>query len=175
MKTIPLMLCVSLSLALAATAAPVLHASGSKAPGPHHAPQSQGLLPVPANRIVGTWQMRATVGPCQGGPTQTFSALNTFHAGGTLSDINVLPPSARVSGQGIWELQRNGQYRTRFQFFRFLPDGSFDGVQDIRTTIVLDHRATRLSMTIQARVLNTDGSVRAQLCGSGSGERLGFD
>lgn len=171
MRTLPLMLCMSFALA---AAAPASHASGAQAAGPHHAQPPQGPLPVPANRIVGTWQMRATVGPCQGGPTQTFVALNTFHAGGTLSDINALPPAMRVSGQGIWELQRNGQYRTRFQFFRFLPDGTYDGVQDIRTTIVLNHRATQLSMTIQASVLNVDGSVRAQLCGSGSGERLGF-
>ena len=159
---------LALSMALSGAATPAAIAGGK----PGHAP---GLPPSAANRIVGTWRIQATVGPCQGGPTQTFEAINTFHAGGTLSDINMFPPATRVSGQGIWELQRNGQYRTRFQFFRFLPDGTYDGVQDIRTHVVLNHAATQLTKTIQARVLNVDGSVRAQLCGTSSGHRLSID
>lgn len=134
-----------------------------------------GLLPVPANRIVGLWQAQATIGPCLGGPTRTFIALNTFHAGGTMSDINAAPPTTRVSGQGIWRYQGRGQYKTRFQFFSYLPDGTYDGVRDITTTAMLNAHANQYSATVYARNLNPDGTLRVELCGNAIGKRVTLD
>lgn len=138
-------------------------------------PGRTGVFPVPANRIVGLWQVNVTIGACLGGPTQSFMALNNFHAGGTLSDFNVRDPSTRSPGMGIWEYQGKGQYKTRFQFYRFLPDGSFDGLQDIRTNTTLNAAGTGYSTTVSARVLNPDGSLRVELCGSANGERVAID
>ncbi|MEO8366638.1 MAG: hypothetical protein ABI538_10570 [Pseudoxanthomonas sp.] len=135
-------------------------------------PTRTGLLPVPANRIVGLWHVSVRIGPCLGGPTQTFLALANYHAGGTLSDANTMPPAARGPGQGIWSFQGRNQYQSRFQFYRYLPNGSYDGLQDIQGVLVLDARATHYTQTIHAQVLNIDGSVRADLCGSAAAERV---
>jgi hypothetical protein len=165
-QTMSYRLILVIAATLTALAGPVF------ATQPQSSQFASGLLPLPANRIVGLWDMTVTVGPCAGGPTQTFKALNTFHAGGTLSDRNTLPGAARASGQGIWNFVGNHQYRTRFQFYRFQPDGSFDGTQDVRTTIVLNRAANAFDVSVRADALNADGSLRVALCGSGNGTRV---
>jgi hypothetical protein len=58
---------------------------------------------VPANRLVGAWAVDVAIGPCSlPNPVAFFSALNTFHAGGTLSDINWAPPATRGPAHGVW-------------------------------------------------------------------------
>src|SRR5688500_5337965 len=96
-----------------------------------------GLLAIPANRIVGLWQMRVSVAPCGGGPSRNFIAYNSFHGGGTMSDTNAAPPTTRGPGLGVWRYMGMGLYKARFQFFRYLPDGSYDGVSDIRVEMSL--------------------------------------
>lgn len=129
----------------------------------------------PANRIVGLWQANVTIAPCAGGPARTFTGYNTYHLGGTLSDTNSTPPATRGPGQGLWEYQGHDQYTSRFQFNRYLPDGSFDGISDIRTWVVLNAGGDQASQTIYARNLNPDGSLRVELCGNASGERIGIN
>jgi hypothetical protein len=131
---------------------------------------------VVANRIVGAWRVNVALGPCAGGPTTvSFTAFNTFHAGGTLSDHNARPGSERSPGHGVWEHVGRGLYDTRFQFFRFLPTGALDGVQDVTQEVALDARARSYESTIRARVLNADGSPRAELCGTATGQRIAID
>lgn len=138
-------------------------------------PSQTGALPVPANRIVGLWATTVTIGPCQGGPTTTFNGASVFHAGGTLGETNTSSPTTRGPAQGIWKYQGRNQYKTRFQFFAYLPDGSFDGVRQITTTTFLNARATRYDANVRARFFNPDGSLRVELCGSVAGERTGFN
>jgi hypothetical protein len=138
------------------------------------APGPQALLP--ANRIVGLWTVTVTNGPCSGGPQNTFTALNSFNLGGTMNDTNVHPLTTRGPGQGIWQYSGYGQYRSRMQFFRFLPaTGAFDGIVDKRETIQLNAQATQYTTTVYARILNADGSLRTELCGSAIGNRVGID
>lgn len=140
------------------------------------AAEKNGLAAAVANRIVGAWRVNVALGPCAGGPTTvSFTAFNTFHAGGTLSDSNARPGSERSPGHGVWEHVGRGLYDTRFQFFRFLPTGALDGVQDISQEIALDARARSYESTIRARVLNVDGSLRAELCGTATGQRITID
>jgi hypothetical protein len=40
---------------------------------------------------------------------------------------------------------------------------------------VLDARARSYETTIRARVLNVDGSLRAELCGTATGQRISID
>lgn len=147
--------------------------AAAQQPSPWHT----GALPVPANRIVGLWHVDVTTGPCAGGPRINFFALGNFHAGGTISDANAFPPSTRGPGMGIWRYlgpgpHGIGRYEVRFQFARFLPDGSFDGLQDIGGTIELARNARSYVHDVSARVLNRDGSVRAELCGTALAERV---
>lgn len=138
-------------------------------------PATTGLPPIPANRIVGLWQVSVTVSPCAGGPARSFIAYSTYHAGGTLSDTNATPPNTRGPGHGVWQYQGGSQYTSRFQFFRYLPDGSYDGVSDIRTETTLGADGMEYSTEVRARLLNPDGSLRADLCGIGVAQRVSVD
>ena len=134
------------------------------------------LASAVANRIVGAWRVEVALGACSGGPTiVSFAAFNTFHAGGTLSDHNARPGTERSPGHGVWNHVGRGLYDTRFQFFRFLPGGALDGVQDVVQEVVLDARGRSYQSTIRARVLNVDGSLRAELCGTATGQRISID
>ena len=138
-------------------------------------PAGTGLLAVPANRIVGLWQMRVSVAPCAGGPSRNFIAYNTFHGGGTMSDTNAAPPTTRGPGQGVWRYMGQGLYKARFQFFRYLPDGSYDGVSDIHLGMSLAANASQLTQDVRGHNLNPDGSLRLELCGTAVGERVGVE
>lgn len=136
--------------------------------------QDAALLPMPANRIVGTWRSTVVLQPCAGGQTlPTGSTLLTYHAGGTLTDTSNAPPTSRSPGHGLWRYIGNSQYRGQFQVFAFLPTGQYDGYTEVRTTVVLSGDSNTSSVV--ARRYNADGSLRVELCGSGSGERLVMD
>lgn len=141
----------------------------------HPSAVESGALPVPANRIVGLWETTVTIGPCQGGPTFTFDGASVFHAGGTLSETNQGPPTSRGPSQGIWRYKGHRQYKTKFRFFSYLPDGTFDGTQEVTTTTVLNARATQYDATVFARFFNPDGSLRVELCGSATADRVGIN
>lgn len=150
-----------------------LAVAASGAAGAHAISESNS----PEARIVGMWHMYVSVGSCTdpSAPPNQFFALNTFHAGGTLSDTNSFPPTARGPGQGVWSYDpRTRQYVAHMNFMRFV-NGAFDGLQDATTTIPIGKNPRLLRGTIHAYMRNVDGSVRAELCGSVDGERVGVD
>lgn len=164
----------TLAVSLALLAAPAAALAGPPGAAPANSSET-GALPVPANRIVGLWATEVTIGPCQGGPTMTIHGTSLFNAGGTMGETNTSAPTGRSHSQGIWRFLGWNQYQTRFRFYVFQPDGSYDGVQEVRTTTYLNARATQYDATVNARFLNPDGSVRVQLCGSARGNRIGFN
>jgi hypothetical protein len=81
---------------------------------------------------------------------------------------------------GVWAyvgraLDGSYQYRNHFQFARYLPDGSFDGLQDVSQEISLQADGNTATSVIDAKVLNPDGSLRVALCGSAIADRVGLD
>lgn len=131
------------------------------------------LLAREANRIVGLWQSSIDIGPCAGGPRNALRGMNQFHAGGTLTETGTPPPSTRGPGYGVWRWNRGAErYDARMQFLRYLPDGSFDGVTDVHRQLRLNTEATVFQDEIVARLLNPDGSLRAELCGTATGIRV---
>jgi hypothetical protein len=133
--------------------------------------------PSKANQIVGLWQVEVSVRPCAApaAPPLTFRAINVFHVGGTLSDINTSPPTSRGAGMGIWQHLGQGVYQSRFQFPRFLSTGAFDGFQDVSTSFALAPGANDYTASVDARVLNIDGTLRLALCGTAVGKRVGIE
>jgi hypothetical protein len=125
------------------------------------------------NRLVGVWDAQVEVGACAGGPTRRFRGLNAFHLGGTLTDTNFAPPTSRGPGVGTWVYDRREQvYRVRMTFFRYLADGSFDGVQDVHREITLGADGTTSSEVIYARALNPDDSLRVEQCGQATARKI---
>ena len=139
---------------------------------PSHA-QNAGSASAPANRIVGLWLADVALGSCQGGPAfVAFQGLNTYHAGGTLSDTNNTPSALRSPGHGAWKHLGGNSYASRFRIFRVLPSGQYDGHADVRTTIVLDGPGSTYGSEVRARNYNPDGSFRGELCGVADGTRI---
>lgn len=141
-------------------------------------PNLNGALPTPANRIVGVWKVDVAIGPCAlPNPVAFFSAYNTFHAGGTISDFNWISPTLRSPGHGIWKHMGSGQYQTRFQFFRYdnPPPATASGIQDIRVQVTLDAGGEGYTGVINGQQQNLDGSPAGPpLCGQAVGTRMGF-
>lgn len=133
---------------------------------------------VPANRLVGVWAVDVAIGPCNlPNPVAFFSAYNTFHAGGTLSDVNWAPPATRGPGHGVWRHVGSGQYESRFQFFRYdNPQPSpASGIQEARVLITLDAGGQGYTGVVNAQQLTLDGHpVGPPLCGQALGTRLGL-
>jgi hypothetical protein len=157
---------LSLALALPAGAAEksdfaILHALGQ----------------VEDNRIVGLWDARVDVGACTGaGPRRQFRGLNVFNLGGTLVYTNAFGPTTRGPGFGTWVRdRRSGKYESRMQFYRYLPDGSFDGVQDITRETTMSADGNRTEDVVYVRVLNPDDSLRLEMCGTAVATRVGIE
>lgn len=128
--------------------------------------------PAQGHRLIGVWRNEVSVAPCVGGQPMTVVNYNTYHDGGTLTEFNLQPPTSRSIGSGRWRDYGGGVFDVHFQFARFSPTGAFDGMQDIQAAIDVDPRGRRSSGVVRARVLNVDGSLRVELCGTLQGERV---
>lgn len=149
------------------------HATQSTAPKAVVQDQVLSTLFYPANRIVGVWQIHVSLHPCANpsAPPTEFFALNTYYVGGTLSDTNSFPPGLRKPGMGVWSYDwRQRKWRSRMTFMRFV-NGVFDGVNVANNELtMLDNNHN--TADVHAYVLNLDGSVRVELCGTADGERF---
>lgn len=133
---------------------------------------------APAGRLVGAWTVDVAIGPCGGPPANVFSAHNTFHAGGTLSDFNWQPTALRSPGHGVWQHLGRNRFATRFQFFRYdqPPPATASGRQDIRTLVTLDASGDTYTARIDAQATTLDGApVGPPLCGEAVGSRMTLD
>lgn len=159
--------------ALIATA--LAAACGQSLAAPPAVPRQDGPPLIGENRIVGLWQAALTLAPCSGGPSTSINALNTFHAGGTLSSTDDAPQPSNGPAQGIWEYRGQGRYLLHVQFFTFLPDGSNSGLADVHQELTLDPRGTAYTSVLDARVLDAHGNPVVDLCGTAQGVRVSID
>lgn len=153
-----------------------LPALGALAAGAVPTAAAQGN--APAGRLVGAWSVDAAIGPCGGPPVSFFSAYNTFHAGGTLSDFNWMPTGQRSPGHGVWQHLGRNRFATRFQFFRYdqPPPATASGRQDIRTVVTLDAGGNTYTAVINAQATTLEGApVGPALCGEAAGTRMAID
>ena len=133
---------------------------------------------VPSERLVGAWRVDVAIGPCHlPEPVAFFSAFNTFHAGGTLSDTNWAPPATRGPGQGVWRHAGERRFESTFQFFRYdNPQPSqASGVQEVSVLITLDASGQGYIGEVNAQQRDLDGNpVGPPLCGQAVGTRIGL-
>ena len=150
-------------------------ACGQSIAAPPAASRQGNLPPFSQNRIVGLWQAALTLAPCSGGPATSINALNTFHAGGTLSSTDNAPQPSNGPAQGIWEYRGHGSYRLHVQFFTFLPDGTYSGLADVHQQLTLDPRGSAYTSVLNAHVRDTHGNPVVELCGTAQGKRVPLD
>ena len=127
--------------------------------------------------VVGLWHLDVVIGPCDDPPnTHEFLALQNFNLGGTVSGSDTHPSSGQGSTSGLWSYDRGThRYTVRQQFARFVDD-VYDGLQDIHINdMALSPDGEDLAGDVDAFMLNTDGSVRVELCGTVTGERVHMD
>jgi FlgD Ig-like domain len=84
--------------------------------------------------FVGTWHIKVPTSD-QGFPP--FEALQTYHAGGTMTEVSSnFTALAETPAQGVWAPRSNG-YDMTFQLFVFDSTGALDGRVQVRTFITL--------------------------------------
>lgn len=153
----------------ALTAAAPFHASSAPLPA-----NSLALLFPPANRIVGTWDYpQVNLFRCDTGqPLAQFRAASVFNAGGTMLDTNTTPPTTRSPAFGTWTFDlRSREYTVHMRLYRYKPDGSFAGTNQIRRVIKLSADGNQSSETTRSQILGPNDEVLFEACGEGDGVR----
>jgi hypothetical protein len=131
--------------------------------------------PAPGDRIVGTWEVAARLGPCGGPLGPPFLAFIVFHAGGTLTDTTMAPlagiptpfgQSIRGPAFGTWAYDRRSRTYTAQQRFNWFVDGLYDGYQQVhfhRIELLAD--GSGLAGTLSATRNFIDGRPPVPTCG----------
>src|SRR5205823_4691873 len=123
--------------------------------------------------LSGTWRTTVTLTNCQTGeplPIPTFPALNTFETNGTMLETGARS-RFRSPGHGTWERTGHNEFRKHWIFFRFAPDGSYIGTQEVAGTVRLtspDAFTADGAVTLR----DVDGNVVASGCAAETGTRF---
>jgi hypothetical protein len=123
--------------------------------------------------IEGAWESSVTLQDCRSGAVlRTFKGLTVLHRGGTASATNNLPPTSGSPAYGTWKRASiAGSFDISLRFFRFNPDGSWAGAQNLRRRVTqLD--GNTLSGTVSAQVLDSAGNILQSVCGSEAATRV---
>lgn len=127
-----------------------------------------------ADPVEGTWESAVTLRDCaSGNPLRTFKGLTVLHRGGTASATNNQPPGGLSPGFGGW--RRDGaassDYVATFRLFRFNPDGSYAGAQNLTRRLTLGGDGNSLTGTISAQLLDPAENVLQTVCGTETATR----
>jgi len=131
--------------------------------------------------LVGAWQVEVTlrvngpdctIAPIIGIGPNPFPSLNTFHAGGTMSEWGTrAPPATRTSGHGVWQRTGSGAFRYHDMFYSFDANGLLTATMDIRSNLKLAMSGKTFKGT--SRLVMTDISGNPlNFCATLSGERI---
>jgi hypothetical protein len=128
--------------------------------------------------IEGVWSKVVTLRNCVTGevapvPNPIFPAINTFHAGGTMSEHGArFSPATRNSGQGIWKRIGRRSFATRTLWQNFDANGFFSGTFDVRTTQVLSPDGNSSDTTASFTITDPNGVVLVRGCATEVGQRV---
>ena len=119
-------------------------------------PDVPGAPTLPAPRaLVGTWVLDVDLAE-----STDFTAMHTFHQGGTMSETtDLLATLAEGPGHGAWKKSANeGEYFATFELFIFEPGGVPAGRIRVRETLQLGGDDTLTGFTVADLIL-PDGTV----------------
>jgi len=133
------------------------------------------------NTIEGAWEVEVTARvatsdctsgePVPFGPNP-FSALQTYHKGGTMSDYEArIPPSNRSAAHGVWQKAGKNQYVSHFVALNFDDNGLISGKTDISSDIALTGGGSTFSAVSRAKIIDISGNV-LDICLTMEGVRM---
>ncbi len=124
--------------------------------------------------LVGSWNVQASIRDCHTGTVLvTFPAMLTFNQGGTMQETaNDAAPLLRLPGHGVWRHHNGRRYSLAFQFFRFKPDGTFDGRNIIRSDVSFGQSGNRYTTTDTVEVLAANGDLITTACATSTATRF---
>ncbi|MBA3961625.1 MAG: hypothetical protein H0X40_06960 [Chthoniobacterales bacterium] len=125
------------------------------------------------DRIEGVWDSQVTIVDCQSGTVLAgFRGLGMFIRGGSLTQTNNMPPALSSPSFGRWARTEAGYYTATFEFFRFLPDGTFSGVQKVTRDIQLEAGGDSFTSDVSFETYDTTGNLIATGCGTETATRV---
>jgi hypothetical protein len=137
-----------------------------------------------SGRLVGAWQLQVTTFDCATGVRNpTFTALFTFHQGGTLNETTANPalqPGQRSPGFGTWE-RAGGRYyyvtTDALILFASGPPAGVPGPRFVRGRQRIEQgvevRGDRLTSQAKVTFFDEAGTPAGPvLCATAEGERL---
>ena len=127
-----------------------------------------------ADAIEGAWQSAVTIRDCSSGAVlRSFTGFTVLHRGGTASATNNLPPASNGPAYGSWKRgSAPSTYTTTLRFFRFNPDGSFAGAQNLTRTLTLAADGRSLTGTLSSQVVDPAEVVLQTGCGTETATRV---
>ncbi len=157
-------------LTAAALAAFMSLGSGAVAAGIDGVPPS--WLPTTL-RLVGIWDVSVTLRNCISKEAlATFPATNQFSADGSELEFGVkTPPSSRYPSLGTWRYIGRNSYASAFRFFRFNPDGSYAGTQEVQRTITLSIDASHFSSVASVSIYDPQHHLLQSGCATETATR----
>lgn len=129
-------------------------------------------LPAPL-RLVGVWDVSVTLRDCVSGQAlASFPAMNQYAADGSQLEFGVnMPPATRYPSLGTWRFAGLHKYVSAFRFFRFNPDGSYAGTQEVSRTITLSNDANQFSTVAHVAIYNPAHQLMKSGCATEAGAR----
>lgn len=151
------------------------HAAASMPPAASVAGEPAVALDNNGGRIDGMWDEQITLVNCASGAVLTsFRALNLFSRDGSLTAINNRPPSSNTPATGTWWRTRFGEFAGQMRFFRFNPDGSYAGFNQVTRNLSLVAGSERLNGSIQVQVFDANDVLLQTSCGTEDGTRVSW-
>jgi hypothetical protein len=125
-------------------------------------------------RLEGVWDEHVTLVNCSSGaPLMTFRATNLFVSDGSLVAVNSNPPALQGPTLGSWWLvSLHGDFGAKMRFFRFNPDGSFAGVQQVTRAISVDPGGETLTGTVSVEIFDVNDNLIQTACATEAGARV---
>jgi hypothetical protein len=119
-------------------------------------------------RLVGVWDVKVTLRDCvSGNAIMTFPAMNQYAVDGSQIEFGVnMSPALRYPSLGTWHYIGPRKYASSFSFFRFNPDGSYAGTQDVQRTITLSNDANHFSTAARVQIYDPSHQLLKGGCAS---------
>ncbi len=129
-------------------------------------------LPAPL-RLVGAWDVSVTLRDCvSGNAVATFPAMNQYSADGSQIEFGVnMSPATRYPSLGRWHFSGLRKFSSEFSFFRFNPDGSYAGTQEVKRTITLSNDANQFTTVASVAIYSPQHQLLKSGCAAETGAR----